>query len=114
MHLMTKILLILALLVLSACASSPGTELPDPVIIKEYVRAECGNPPERTPVNLRPLSWQVIDSRFTLSPEGYEDLSYNVSMILLGIRELQAEVEFYERCLSSSPQKQDTNVDSNE
>ena len=105
--------LLILLVLISGCAAQPPTELPDPVILTKYVRAECGEPPSREAVNLRPISWQIIDGRFTLSPEGYEDLSYNVSSILAGIRELQSEIEFYEECLSSTP-KQEPNGDSNE
>lgn len=102
MHSITNLLLILGILVLSGCAAQPPTEVPDPVILTKYVQAECGTPPSKTAVNLRSLSWQIIEGRFTLSPEGYEDLSYNVSMILAGIKELQSEIEFYEACVASS------------
>jgi hypothetical protein len=105
---------ILLILLLTGCASAPKTELPDPVVVTKYVRAECGEPPQRAFVNLRPIEWQIIEGRFTLSAEGYEDLGYNVSMILAGIRELQSEIEFYEKCLSSTPQKPEASDDSSE
>ena len=90
---------ILLLLLLSGCAGNPPTEVPDPVVQVKFVRAECGSPPKRSAVNLRPIEWLIIDGRFTLSAEGYEDLGYNVSTILGGIRELQSEIDFYEQCL---------------
>lgn len=115
MRLMTNILLVLGTLLLaSGCASAPQTEIPDPVIVTEYIRADCGTPPKRQDVNLRAFEWLIIDDRFTLSAKGYEDLSYNVTVILAGIRELQAEIDFYERCLSSSEQRLGISSDSSE
>lgn len=111
MRLIASLLLIL---LLAGCASAPPTEIPDPVVVTKYVRTDCGEPPVRAPVNLRPIEWLIIDGRFTLSSEDYENLGYNVSMILAGIRELSAEVEFYEECLSSSAQKQEASDDSSE
>lgn len=102
MRLIASLLLIL---LLAGCASAPPTEIPDPVVVTKYVTTDCGEPPQRAPVNLRPISWLIVEGRFTLSSEDYENLGYNVSMILAGIRELQSEVEFYEECLSSSVQK---------
>lgn len=115
MRSMTNLLLILLVLVFATgCASAPKTEIPDPVVVTKYITTDCGEPPQRSAVNLRPIEWRIIEGRFTLSPEGYEDLGYNVSMILAGIRELRGEVEFYERCLSSSAQKQGPSEDSTE
>lgn len=101
---MNKFIVILVLAgLVSGCASAPPTEIPDPVVVTKYVKTDCGEPPQRASVNLRPISWQIIDDRFTLSAEGYEDLAYNVTTILAGIRELQSEIDFYEACLSSTP-----------
>lgn len=115
MRLMTNLVLILALLVVATgCAGRTPIEVPDPVVVTKFVETDCGEPPKRSAVNLRPISWQIIDGRFTLSPEGYEDLSYNVSAILGGIRELQSEIGFYEGCLSSSAQKPEVSDDLSE
>jgi hypothetical protein len=100
MRLMTNLLLVA---LLAGCAAAPPTEKPAPVVITKYARAECGTPPQRQEVNLRPISWRVLDDRFSLSTEGYEDLSYNITVILAGIRELQSEIEFYETCIKNQP-----------
>jgi hypothetical protein len=65
-----------------------------------YVYADCGTPPERTAVDLRPVTWTVIDGQFALSAEGYENLSYNTTMILAAIKEYKVELAWYEECLS--------------
>jgi hypothetical protein len=81
-----------------------ATKQVDPITTVDtvYVYPDCGSPPVRTQVDLKQITWKVIDGNFALSPEGYENLSYNVTMILAAIRELGLEIEYYEKCIERS------------
>ncbi len=92
--------LILAVLIVVGCATTPQAIVPDKIVVPNYVYADCGTPPKRTKVQLRVLSWQVIDGRFSMSAKGYEDLSYNVSQVLAAVKEFGIELEYYEKCLA--------------
>ena len=98
---------ILLTISLAACASTPPPFVPaKTVTIKEFVYPDCGNPPQRSPVELRSLSWRVLpdakgEQRFTLSAKGYEDLGFNTSEILKGAKELKAELQYYIACVNA-------------
>jgi hypothetical protein len=99
---LSKILLISSLsLFLTGCPwhQTKPTPVPPPEIIFKTVPLDCGAPPQRPPIDLRPISWKIIGDRFTLDPKGYEDLSYNVSEIWSGVEHLRNEVKFYEQCI---------------
>ena len=92
---------------LAGCAAQPSGPLPPPEILIKYIRPDCGTPPSRAPVVLRSISWQIIGGRFTLSPDGYEDLSYNVTMILQAAEELNIEIKYYEDCVDVGTDTED-------
>lgn len=91
--------LLISSVFLAGCATSPEIP-PPPVTIIKTVALDCGIPPQRDPIDLRPVAWTIIGARFTLSPEGYEDLGYNISEILKGVRQLQNEIIYYEECIN--------------
>ena len=98
----SKLLLISSLIVLSACAGAKPVPIPEPIVITKVILPDCGTPPQRPVIDLRPISWKVIDDLFTLSAKGYEDLSYNVTEIWSGVKHLKLEVEYYELCLDNA------------
>ena len=97
-----KKLLTGSLILLVGCGGFQTKPTPEPEIIIRTQALDCGTPPQRPPINLRPITWKIIGDRFTLTPEGYEDLSYNVSGIWLGVEQLIIEVEYYESCLEKN------------
>lgn len=72
---------------------------PEPVVLVKYLHSQCGTPPQRNQVDLRPIQWEIISDKFTLSATGYEDLSYNITQIWAGVSELKTEIKYYELCL---------------
>ena len=87
-------------LLLSGCWWNTKPDPPqEPVVLVKYIHSQCGNPPQRSSVNLRPVNWEIVGDRFTLTPQGYEDLSYNVTEIWSGVAQLKTEIEYYEKCL---------------
>ena len=86
---------------LAGCASTPPTPPPEPTVITEYMYPDCGVIPARDPVNLRSVSWKVINGLFTLTPDEYENLSYNVSEITRGVKQLSVQLDYYEQCVSN-------------
>ena len=108
-----KILLIssiaLGSLVLSGCATDPaGPERP-PVVKTKFVTPDCGNPPERGKIKLRPIIWDLSGGKWVLTAKGYEDLSYNMSVLEGAIKELIAETEYYRQCVSKNPDPKQEN-----
>lgn len=99
MRSITNLLLIILVLVLAGCASNQPVVEPPTITDTVYVYPDCGKPPPRKPVDFAPVSWQVIDGRFTISAEGYKRLSYNMAEIMRGIEELKAEIKYYIACV---------------
>lgn len=102
-----QLLLISSLL--AGCAShQPAPPLPKPVTITEYVVPDCGNPPTRSPVEFRSVTWRVIQTPesdwFALSPAEYADLGFNTSETIKGARELRAENQYFRNCLKRERQ----------
>jgi len=100
---LSKILLIISLtLWMYGCAEKQTKPVPPPIIIYKTIPLDCGTPPQRPPIDLRPITWKIIGDRFTLNPQGYEDLSYNVSEIWSGVEHLLIELTYYRRCLEEN------------
>jgi hypothetical protein len=95
--------LLLISLLLAGCASNPPVPLPKPVVVPQYVYADCGTPPARSEVDFKPINWRIIvfsgENLFTLTTYGYKDLAFNTSEIIKGVKELKAEIEYYQACL---------------
>ena len=77
---------------------------PDPVVITKFVKPDCGIPPKRSIIKLRPVIWGYMydedgDVVYTITPRGYEDLSFNTSEIIKGAKELKAEIDYYRECI---------------
>lgn len=101
-----KKLLIISLLFLPLVVScrkdvKEPEPLAEPVVLVKHIHSQCGNPPQRDSVNLRPLAWEIVGDRFTLSPKGYEDLGFNMTQIWTGVELLQVEIRYYELCLEN-------------
>lgn len=103
-----SILLTISVL-LSACGllgKKPEPFVPaKTVAVSTYVYADCGKPPQRSPVEFRPITWRILpdakgEQRFTLTAKGYEDLSFNQSETEKGSKELKAEIQYYLDCLT--------------
>ena len=99
MRLMSKILIVLGVFVLAGCAAQQPVVEPPTITDTVYVYPDCGKPPPRKPVDFAPVSWQVIDGRFTLSAEGYKRLAYDMAEILRGVEELKLEIQYYIACV---------------
>jgi len=97
-----KICLTISFLFLAGCRHDVvPTPEPEPYVMYKYVYLDCGNPPERQLIDFKPLQWTIVEGgNFALTPEGYKDLSYNISQIILGTKELKNEIKFYEDCLA--------------
>lgn len=100
-----KTCLISSCVLLSGCwhTVKPEPVVPAPQVIHEYVYQDCGTPPARDTIELRPIFWQVQKGMFSLTANEYEDLSYNISQITLGVAQLKNEIKFYEQCLAENP-----------
>lgn len=113
MHSTTAKLLLLSIpLLVASCRGNVKDDVPPPAptIITQTVYVVCDSPPKRESIELRPIVWRVIDDRFTLAPEGYEDLSYNMIEIWKGVEQLLAEIEYYASC-AEEMEGSDTDVD---
>lgn len=100
MRLITNLLLVLLALVFAGCAAK-GPVIEQPTVTDTiYVYAQCGNPPERDLVFLMPITWQVTDGNFSLTPKGYKDLAYNMAEITRGVKLLRIEIDYYKKCLA--------------
>lgn len=93
-------LLSLSILLIS-CKSTPELK-PTTVEIVKYVKLECGNPPQVEPFKALPVEWEVIDGKFTLTAQGYENLSKNTAGILKGVKQIKLQRDFYENCITNS------------
>jgi hypothetical protein len=85
-------------LILTSCASKQIEPEPEPTVIIQTVSLDCGTPPQRDPIDLRSIEWKIIGDNFTLTPDGYEDLSFNITEIWRGVEQLKAEIQFYVGC----------------
>lgn len=99
-----KTLLMISLpLLVAGCWHNVKPDVPpEPVVVTQFVKPDCGNPPRRDRIALRRFSWVVRDGWFSLSADGYEDLSYNISQMIKGIDQLRSEVHYYENCLAEN------------
>ena len=97
---LSKTLLIISLFFLASCAANQTDEIEPPTVDVQLVYPDCGTPPQRERIQLRVLEWKVIGGLFTLTPTGYEDLAFNVTEIWKGVEQLQAEISYYESCLT--------------
>jgi hypothetical protein len=98
MRLITKTILIFLALVLAGCAAQKPVVKQPTITDTVFVYPDCGKPPPRETIVLVPLTWQVIDGRFSISSEGYKKLAFNMSEIMKGVKELRLEVNYYTQC----------------
>ena len=97
--------LLLLTISLAGCASEPVQPPAKTVTVASVQKLDCGTVPARTAPEFRPITWHVLpdengESVFSLTPKGYENLSFNMSEIEQIIRELKAEIKFYEECIN--------------
>lgn len=102
---MRSSLLLTISILLFACSATPGpVDIPPPTVETVFVKPDCGDPPSRDKIDLRPIDWRILQfddqQLFTLTTDAYEDLGYNVSQILSSIRQLVSEIIFYQDCVS--------------
>lgn len=79
---------------------------PKPVVVTQFVYPDCGNPPRRDKVQHRDILWGYMydedgDVVYTLTPQGYKDLSFNTSEIIKGAKQLKGEVAYYIECIEA-------------
>lgn len=105
---MKSILLALVLTACGGCASSiPAPDL-DPTVINitKYVSYECGEVPALTPVELVDVHWILFklgeNVLWTLTAQQYTNLGENTSTILLGVKELKGQRDFWKTCIDAS------------
>lgn len=101
------LLLTISILLVGCGTTQPRPEPPKPVVITEYVYPDCGTPPKRDKVEYRRITWSYIyddqdNVLYTLTPKGYEDLSFNTSEIIKGIRQLKGELAYYKQCIKAN------------
>lgn len=96
----TNLLLIAFILVLGGCAAKQPISVPVGITETITVYATCGSPPPRDDIILVPITWVVQEGRFSLSPEDYKKLSFNMAQTTKGVKQLRAEINYYEKCLS--------------
>lgn len=113
----SRLLLTISVIVLcSGCSlfrSKPEPQAePDTVTVVKWRTVNCGNPPERDHIDLRPMSdsWRILpgpdgEQRFTLSAEAYENLGFNITQILKGVKQLREEIKYYRDCIAEIPQE---------
>ena len=99
MRSITNLLLILLALVLAGCAAQKPIVKQPTITDTVFVYPDCGTPPPRETLVLVPLTWEVIDGRFSVSSEEYKKLAFNMSEIMKGVKELKLEIAYYVRCV---------------
>jgi hypothetical protein len=108
-----KTLLIISLItILTACGGRQKKEVfipPPPVVETRFVERDCGELPDRIDVDLRNLpddgGWEAVvgpDGKGWLAVPGdvYKDMGHNRAETIRGVRELKAEIAYYEDCLT--------------
>lgn len=103
-----KLSLIVSLF-LVGCGSAPvqPVEIPEPVVITEFVTPDCGEPPRGDEIELLEVTWQVLpnaegDQMFCLSGTEYGDLGHNTAEIKQGVRQLRLRLNWYQECLDDN------------
>jgi len=96
-----KSLLLLLIISLSGCWWNTKPD-PEPQIVPQWRTYDCGVPPARDKVSFRLPDWSIIDSRYTLSTDGYADLGENMQEIVKAVGQLVETVRFYENCIKSA------------
>lgn len=107
---------LLGILFIASCSRTPE-DLPPPVAPIEVVRVEAKRPKPIVPpidqLDLRPVNWQIVTPNnvqekfdgitrgekvfFSITAEGYEALSLNISDIRAMIEQQQKIIEIYEK-----------------
>lgn len=97
-----KHFLTISLLFLVGCSShQPVEDVPDVQTVVKWRTVACPEPPDRDPVKFRPVTWAIVDGRFTLEPDHYANLGDNMSDILKATEQLKTEIRYYLDCISS-------------
>ena len=90
---------IVALIALAACSNAPPAlqvqtaplDLPHPKVLVL---------PRPDPVHTLPVRWSIVEGRFTLDAQGYENLSRNTAEFLRWAIEASHQLNYYGRELS--------------
>ena len=104
---MKILFLIFLLTACGGCAHTKPVELEETIVeITTYVFYECGEVPALTPVRLIEVHWILYrvgnNSVWTLTADQYENLGKNTSSILLGVKELKGQRDFWKACIDDS------------
>lgn len=94
--------LIISLVMIGCSSRQPVEQIPDVMTIVEWRTFDCGQPPGRDRVEFRPVVWKIIDGKFTLVPDQYANLGDNMSDLIMGTKQLIAEIQYYLDCISSA------------
>ena len=97
----------LSLLILSGCGMFTKREerVPPPQIITQWVTYDCGVPPHVDKVRFLPVTWEILDDRYTLSTDMYANLGDNMSMIRQRVKQEKELRQFYVNCIESAQDK---------
>ena len=98
-------ILILALVWLLAGCCPPPLK-PDVVKVYAPTPYSCGTPPLREKLVTLPVRWLILpvgqEQVFTLSAAEYQNLGTNVSAVILGLKQLASERDFFRSCVEKS------------
>ena len=86
---------------LPICSVDQVKREPPPQIITEWRTYDCGDPPTRDPIKLKPIEWKILDGRYTLAPEQYAVLGENMGEILKASGQMVAVIRFYRGCIEA-------------
>jgi hypothetical protein len=95
-------LLLISSVFLIGCAGKRVQPIEDVQVVTKWRTFDCGYSPVVDFVDFHPLTWKVIDGRFTLSTDEYAKLGENVSQIIKVTKQLLLKIEYYEECINSA------------
>lgn len=104
----TVLALILALLFLTGCGSTPPNPNlgPTTVEVTKYVPYQCGQPPGVTHVSFADVEFKLVEIDgevvWTLTAQEYADLGKNTSDTIQAVKEMKAERDFWRKCVRDS------------
>lgn len=100
---------LVSLLIFAGCAHKPTTPpdfTPGTPVKTVYVAYDCGTPPDGPLISFLPIEWEWLvlegNARPTLSVQSYSNLQQNLADVLLGVRVLSGQRDFWADCVSRS------------
>ena len=102
-----KLLLTISLVFLAGCTKERVQREVPPQIITKWKTYDCGIPPQIDKIDFKPVVWDIIDEKYTLTTDMYANLGDNMSMITQASKQTIKLIGFYQACIDAAQEKSD-------